>query len=323
MCGRWGREVSTYPCRPQGDSYSGLFGHTDAAMRWAAAFGLFVAAGGLRNGSMTGAAANPSLSIFAPAAAAAPRRALIVSLHDVAPRTRETCERIVQEIARCGVDACSLLVVPDYHHSGASMADREFVRWLRQLEDAGHEVVIHGYFHQRPRGEREKLGAQLLTRLYTKDEGEFYDLPYEEALRRISTAREEFTAAGLRPRGFIAPAWLLGPEAERAAADAEMEYTTRLTTIRDLRTGQDFQSRSMVYSTRAEWRRVMSLGWNWTMLHLLRDVELVRLGIHPPDRMHHNIWGQITRSLEQLTEVRNCTTYEDWVAERRDTSSPR
>ena len=31
-----------------------------------------------------------------------------------------------------------------------------------------------------------------MTRFYTQNEGEFYDLGYEEALRRITTARDEF-----------------------------------------------------------------------------------------------------------------------------------
>lgn len=268
---------------------------------------------------MTGAA-SPSFPVFAPAVAAE-RLPLIVSVHDVAPGTRATCEKILGEIGRCGVDVCSLLVVPDYHRSGKAMDDRDFVGWLRELEAAGHEIVIHGYFHQRPRREREALGARLLTRAYTADEGEFFDLPYEAALERITRARDDFAAAGLKPRGFIAPAWLLGAEAERAARDAEMEYTTRLTTVRDLRTGENFRARSLVYSVRSEWRRVVSLGWNAMLGQVLRETPLLRVGIHPPDVMHRNIWGQITRSLETFSAVRSCTTYRDWIADRRASCS--
>ena len=46
---------------------------------------------------------------------------------------------------------------PNYHDAGESCDDPQFVRWLRDLEADGHEIVIHGYFHQRPRGERETL----------------------------------------------------------------------------------------------------------------------------------------------------------------------
>ena len=74
-------------------------------------------------------------------------------------------------------------------------------------------------------------------------------------MRRITRARDDFAGAGLTPRGFIAPAWLLGAAAERAAAEAEMEYTTHLTGVRDLRSGKDFRARTLVYSVRSDWRR--------------------------------------------------------------------
>lgn len=243
---------------------------------------------------------------------------VVVSVHDVAPATRDICDQILRELTRIGVAPCSLLVVPNYHGSGESCADRQFVRWLRDLEAEGHEVVIHGYFHQRPRGGgRETLRSRLLTRYYTRDEGEFYDLSYAEALARITQAREQFKAAGLRPRGFIAPAWLLGAEAERAAADAEMEYTTRLTEVKDLRTRETFHSRSIVYSVRNRWRRCASLAWNGTLSFALSGSPLMRLGIHPPDYLHRPIWSQITRISEQLADTRSATTYCDWLAEAR------
>ena len=250
-------------------------------------------------------------------AAAAVKEPLIVSVHDVAPATCTMCEQIIRELTRGGVSACSLLVVPNYHRAGESCDDRQFVRWLRDLESEGHEVVIHGYYHQRPHANGETLRGKLLTRFYTRDEGEFYDLPYEEAFRRIATARERFTAAGLRPRGFIAPAWLLGPEAERAAADAEMEYTTRLTTVRDLRSGETVQARSLVYSVRSGWRVATSLAWNATLSFALAGSPLMRLGIHPPDYLHRPVWNQIMRIVERLADARSTTTYGDWIAESR------
>lgn len=264
---------------------------------------------------MTSAAAATSFPIFA--VAAAEKYPLVVSVHDVAPATRPACEEILHELNRAGVRVCSLLVVPDYQQHGASMADREFVRWLRDLEAAGHEIVIHGYYHQRARRDAETVATRLLTRCYTSDEGEFYDLEYDEAFRRIIRARDDFAGAGLKPRGFIAPAWLLGTEGERAAADAEMEYTTRLTTVRDLRTGEDFHSRSLVYSVRAGWRRMASLGWNGTLCRMMWDAPLVRLGIHPPDFRHRPIRQQIVRLADELAETRTPTTYRDWLAERR------
>ncbi|PZR75058.1 MAG: hypothetical protein DLM73_06210 [Chthoniobacterales bacterium] len=265
---------------------------------------------------MTGATATSLSSIFA-LSAEAEREALVVSVHDVAPATRAAAEKIVAELAHQRVSVCSLLVVPNYHHRGSSTEDRGFVRWLQELETQGHEIVIHGYFHERPRRDGESVREKFFTRLYTNDEGEFYDLDYDEALRRITRAREEFAAASLTPRGFIAPAWLLGPAAERAAADAEMEYTTRLTGLRDLRSGDDFRARTLVYSVRSGWRRAASLAWNGLLARQLATAQLARVSIHPTDLGHHEIWQQILRLTGRLAENRNATTYRDWVAEKR------
>ena len=268
---------------------------------------------------MTGASATSLSSIFA-LSAEAERAALVVSIHDVAPATQARAQEIISELAHHGVAVCSLLVVPNYHHCGCFTEDRGFVRWLQDLETKGHEIVIHGYFHERPRGGDEGVSQKLFTRFYTKDEGEFYDLDYDEAFRRITQAREEFKAAGLTPRGFIAPAWLLGTPGERAAADAELEYTTRLTGLRDLRSGEEFPARTLVYSVRSGWRRTASLAWNGLLCRHLASRPLARVSIHPPDFHHREIWRQILRSIDRLTENRTPTTYRDWIAEKRSSA---
>lgn len=264
---------------------------------------------------MTSAVATQFLP--AVAAASASKDYFVVSLHDVAPSTRAIADKIISDLTQHGVRHCSLLVVPDYHHEGASMQDRQFVSWLRQLEATGHEIVIHGYFHERPKGDGESFFEKAVTRIYTQGEGEFYDIRYEEAFRRIKTAREEFLAAGLRPRGFVAPAWLLSKEAERAARDAEMEYTTRLRTVLDLRSGETFAAQSLVYSVRNGWRRVTSLAWNAMLSRVQKEQALMRLGIHPTDFAHPAVWRQIVGLIDEMAPLRTATTYQDWIGEQR------
>lgn len=264
---------------------------------------------------MTSIAATQFLPVIATASAA--RDFVVVSIHDVAPSTQLVTDRITSDLADLGVRACSLLVVPDYHHRGASMKDRAFVSWMRGLEAQGCEIVIHGYFHERPRRSRDSLRDRLVTRIYTRDEGEFYDLRYDEAFRRIKLAREEFRAAGFNPIGFVAPAWLLSAEGEQAARDAGMEYTTRLGTVRDLRSGLVFGARSLVYSIDSPWRRACSLVWNRLLAQWLKPKPLVRLSIHPRDYEHPAIWRQIIEFVKTTSQLRTATTYADWVADQR------
>ena len=264
---------------------------------------------------MTSAVATQFLP--AVAAASATKDFVVVSLHDVAPATQSVTERMLAELTEKGIRHCSLLVVPNYHHRGRSMQDSKFVSWLRQLEAVGHEIVIHGYFHERPKAPRETFFDKIVTRFYTQGEGEFYDLDYDEALRRITAARDEFQIAGLKPRGFIAPAWLLSDGGTRAARDAEMEYTTHLRDVVDLRANYVFPARSLVYSVRNGWRRTVSLAWNGILSHALKNESLMRLGIHPPDYSHPAIWRQILDLAGEMGRARTPITYQDWVADQR------
>ncbi len=263
----------------------------------------------------TAAAATQFMPVVATAGAA--RNALVVSIHDVHPGNRAEIDSMMDEIGRRGVRACSLLVVPHYHRQRAMADDPTFLSWLRERETAGHEIVIHGFFHQRPRKEKETAGQRFVTRIYTQDEGEFYDIEFEEALRRIREAQAVFTAAGLKPSGFIAPAWLLSHEGERAARECEIEYTTRLRSVLDLRSGRAFAARSLVYSVRNSWRRSVSLAWNGVLFQAVHENPLLRLSIHPPDHSFPEIWRQIERFLEKAQETRTATTYGEWVAEQR------
>ena len=224
------------------------------------------------------------------------QRALVVSIHDVAPVTRSPVERLLTQLACAGVPHCSLLVVPDYHRTGRSLGDAAFTGWLQDLHAQGHEFVIHGFYHQRARRAGESTREKVVTRIYTAGEGEFYDLGYEEALGRIRDAQDEFAARGFHPAGFIAPAWLLGVEAMRAAGDAGLRYTTTLRGVLNLATGEEFFSKSLVYSTRSGWRCAVSLFWNRALFRRLTKNPLLRLSLHPPDIDHRAIWQQIRRN---------------------------
>ncbi len=241
--------------------------------------------------------------------------ALVVSIHDVAPSTRSRVEKILADLARHQIDACSLLVVPDYHRAGRSLADPSFRSWLEELNAHGHEIVIHGFFHERARKTNERARAKIVTRFYTADEGEFFDLDYADALRLIREARNDFETHGFCPNGFIAPVWLLGAEAERAAIDAGMTYTTTLRTVRDFAAGQTYASQSLVYSVRSGWRRTMSLAWNRSLFYRLTNNPLLRLGIHPPDIAYGAIWRQIGALIDKALRTREPMTYQQWLAQ--------
>ena len=243
------------------------------------------------------------------------RRALAVSVHDVSPLTREISDRMLHDLAGIGIGVTSLLVVPDHHHKADIDKDPAFLAWLRDKQAAGHEIVLHGFYHRREPRPDAGLRQKLVTEHYTAGEGEFFDLDYEEARERMEDGREMLTGAGLDVVGFIAPAWLLGEEAEQAARNLGFAYTTRLGGVLDLRSGEWTASQSLVYSPRSAWRRQVSLVWNAFLAARLRKNPLARLGLHPPDWRYDKIRAQALRLAREASADRKVIRYRDWVGE--------
>ncbi len=240
-------------------------------------------------------------------------RALAVSIHDVSPLTRAATAAMLRDLGAAGIGAVSLLVIPDHHHRGEIGRDHGFSSWLRDAQSAGHEIVLHGFYHIRERRAGAGWRQKLVTEHYTAGEGEFYDLDYAEARRRMREGREMFERAGCDVCGFIAPAWLLGDEAERAARDEGFAYTTRLGGFLDLRSGAWTASQSLVYSVRSGWRRAFSLAWNAWLAVRLRGNPLARLGLHPPDWGHAKIRTQALRLARVACGDRRVIRYRDWI----------
>ena len=241
------------------------------------------------------------------------QRSLAVSVHDVSPLTRDAVAVMLRDLAEAGVGVTSLLVVPDHHHRADIDQDPAFLDWLRGMEAQGHEIVLHGFYHRREASGGGGFARKIVTEHYTAGEGEFYDLDYEAARDRMEDGREKLTGAGLEVVGFIAPAWLLGDEAEQAARSLGFAYTTRLGGVLDLRSGDYTASQSLVYSVRSAWRRSVSLWWNAWLASRLRKNPLARLGLHPPDWRHAKIRAQALRLAREAAADRKVIRYRDWV----------
>lgn len=244
---------------------------------------------------------------------------LVVSIHDVSPLTRPVVEEMLRDLAVIGATRTSLLVIPNHHHQAPIPHDPAFMDWLKHKAADGHEVVAHGFFHRRPPA--GGLAKRLVTESYTAGEGEFFDLSREDAAERLELAKSIFSQMEMAPRGFIAPAWLLGREAEQAVRDTGFEYTTRLTTFHDLKTGTSLKSQSLVWSVRAGWRRACSLMWNAFLFRRLADNPLMRVGLHPPDWSHPEIKAQCLKLIGTGLAGRDVLTYEEWLDRSRSTKS--
>jgi predicted deacetylase len=224
---------------------------------------------------------------------------------------------MLEDLDKAGVPVTSLLIIPDHHHRGNIDADAGFAAWMRGLVERGHEAVLHGFYHLRPAKRGEGVATRIITRSYTAGEGEFFDLTFGEACGLLHRGRGALAACGVVPEGFIAPAWLLGGDAESAVRAEGFGYTTRIGSVIDCRHGRDFRARSMVYSVRAPWRRGVSLLWNEALFRSLRRAPLLRIGLHPPDWEHESIRNHALKCIRISAGERQVTTYAKWVGEWR------
>jgi predicted deacetylase len=256
----------------------------------------------------TGAAAPQPATTRSEACSA---RDLCVVLHDVAPARWDGCQRVVAHVRRCAEQAgvelpLTLLVVPRMHGDAALPA--RYLRWLHRMAGAGHELCLHGLTHHDEGPPARGLREHLLRRHYTASEGEFAALTQAEALARLREGRAWAKALGLTMDGFVAPAWLMNPASLGAVSKAGFRYTCTLTEVIALPQRQALQAPSLVFSTRAGWRRQLSRVWNTHLAHRARDTRLLRLELHPGDADHADIlrcWtGLLTDALRSRMPLR-------------------
>jgi predicted deacetylase len=213
-------------------------------------------------------------------------KTLIVSLHDAHPGSAAAIEQQIAFLAAYGIKAASLLVVPDFHHEAPIAKSSSFCEAVSRWQDSGHEIVLHGYYHDRRASPRESLSTLFWTRLYSNREAEFLDLPREETRIRLRRGRELFIEKGWTVRGFIAPAWLMAPHVPNLCGELGFTYTNTLRELIPLMRGGGrpaIASQSLCYSTRAGWRRLASAAWNRQLFGQLRGTNLIRLSLHPRD----------------------------------------
>ncbi len=239
---------------------------------------------------------------------------LIVSLHDITTSTFDRVQRQLEELAALGISRTSLLVIPYYHGQARLDENKTLCDWLRQSQSDGHEIVLHGWLHQNLPSNHPR--TWFYQNLYTSGEAEFLNLPYEEAYARIGNGLRMFRQLGFNVHGFIAPAWLMNPEIERATQAHGLEYTNTISELVHLPSGQRYSTRSCVWSSRTTWRRASSLVWNSWLFQRLKFVDPLRISLHPCDLEYPAVWRQIRDLVRSALTTRLPITYVEWIQTR-------
>lgn len=232
----------------------------------------------------------------------AERQVLCVSLHDVAPATLDDCIATLEFLDDLHVGPVSLLVVPDYHGLGRVDRQDSFCSFLRGRERRGDELVLHGYSHHDDAGPCREPLDWFQRRVLTDREGEFARLDASAARTRILRGLAVLRSAGWRPRGFVAPAWLMSPGTREALDSLPLGYCATRDHILRLPAGEPIRAPSLVMSTRGRWRRALCPLWNRTRLDRYHDSPVLRAALHPQDVRYPSIAATWRELLLRLSD---------------------
>jgi hypothetical protein len=210
---------------------------------------------------------------------------LIVSIHDVSPRSEAAVDALAERLARhLGGPNFAMLVIPDHWREAPIAGNAAFHARLRQWAGLGIEMFLHGWCHRDETPARQGLAA-FKGRHMTAGEGEFLNLSHGDAVQRMregKTLLEDILGAPVA--GFIAPAWLYGPGALAALDDVGFALAEDHMKVWTPGTRRVVSRGPVVtWASRSPGRIRSSLGFAALARRVLPVLPTLRVAVHPGD----------------------------------------
>lgn len=240
-------------------------------------------------------------------------RHTLLSLHDVSPFHLERLNKAESLFQALGVTQVAYLLIPNYHgHSLASTP--EFREWCARERPFKVEWILHGFYHQEQRKDISASStADSLKRKYaTAGEGEFLPLEYDRALERINQGIAVFEKTlGIRPSGFIPPAWLYHPDLSQALRTSGMHFWENRNAVQSLTSGTSVSAPVITWATRTPFRKTTSILGTPVLELAYRARPLIRLAVHPFDFDHPETVRSIKTVWQRAIKRRDQLSYSD------------
>ncbi|HEX3234480.1 MAG TPA: polysaccharide deacetylase family protein [Gemmatimonadales bacterium] len=237
---------------------------------------------------------------------------VLISIHDVTPALAAGVSRLWQLCAERRVRP-ALLVVPDWHGNWPLDRHPDFAAWLRARAAEGAEIVLHGERHDEA-GLARTLGDRLRAWGRTAGEAEFLTLDAAAAGQRIARGLACLLRLGLRPVGFVPPAWLAREEGHRAAGAAGLGFSEDERSVRLFPSGRRISSPVVRWSARTAVRARGSAAVARARWTLQRSAPLPRLAFHPQDLDHPVTARSVVVSLDRWLTLHRPVGYSSLAA---------
>jgi len=232
---------------------------------------------------------------------------VLVSIHDVTPAFAAEVRELWGMCEGVGVQP-ALLVVPNWHGEWPLEQHADFAAWIRCRAREGADVFLHGERHDEY-GLPRRFSDDLRALGRTDREGEFLTLEREAAHERIVRGLERLGAVGLRPIGFVPPAWLARDACRVATRDAGLALSEDERAIHLHGRAMALTSPVLRWSARTSLRAWASVAVVRAASTWYRDHWLVRVALHPADLRNPVTARAITPVLQRWTTVRHPWRY--------------
>ena len=171
------------------------------------------------------------------------------------------------------------------------------VEWLSECTSRGDAIAQHGFQHRRPTNAPRRANPAA----------EFIGLDAEDTRRAVEAGRRVLRLAGVRPRGFVAPAYAY-TDALRETLAGSFDWWAGL--VRVYGVSGPTLAPALTLGTSTALKRLAS---PWLVrAGAFGAGNLLRLDLHPADLDHPRHIGAVEGVLKRARRhVRQAVTYDD------------
>jgi predicted deacetylase len=236
-------------------------------------------------------------------------RAVIVSVHDVAPANLAGFRWLLGRLDELNVQPRSLLVIPCEGGQDDLRHCPELVDLLHEEVRRGSEIVLHGYTHQRAGPWRGSLATRVRAALFAREAAEFASLSWPDQRARLLAGRQLLHELGFEVRGFCPPAWLSTPDLPDLLRELGFRYLVEMLWVHDLKFCRRLPTPWLGYlGSRPLDERLVQVGA--ALLHPWRErAAAVSVFLHPQGAAGSPACARVLRELARLLSERKPVTY--------------
>lgn len=199
-----------------------------------------------------------------------------ISIHDVMPSTLAKTLRIIDFLTERNVPGVTLLVVP-----GKNWKEQD-INVLRHLQNQGHELVGHGWYHHVLK--RKSLYHKLHGLFFSRMVAEHLSLSEDEIAQLIERCHKWFRLHEMHtPSLYVPPAWAMGHICRSRLRELPFTRYEYLTGVYDVSHDRFHRLPLLGFEADTNWRKIAIRLSNSLNLLLAQRAEVCRIAIHPHD----------------------------------------